>query len=454
MKNLETIIQSQRTYFNTQATKSIDFRIAMLKTLKQKIKALEQEIFDALEQDLHKSQFESYVAEVALVVTEINIHIKNLKLWSKPKAVPTPLMLLPSCSRVQPEPYGIVLIISPWNYPFQLTILPLVGAIAAGNCALLKTSPFAPATTRVIEKLITQTFTPEYVHCIEDSIDLEKLLSQKTDYIFFTGSSQSGKMVMRMAAEHLIPVTLELGGKSPCIVDEDADIKIAAKRIAYGKFSNAGQICVSPDYIVAHHNIKDKLITQLKVEIQKLYQTFPMQSLDYCRIIHEKHFARLVHFIKENSILFGGEYDESQKYIAPTLIDNPDKNSRLMQEEIFGPLLPVITFHHIQEVIRDLQQQEKPLALYYFSNNKKKIQQIVNETSSGGVCINDTLLHVANHYLPFGGVGNSGMGKYHGKYSFETFSHLKAIMQSPTWIDIPFKYPPYKNKLQWIKKLF
>ncbi len=441
----------QRAFFNDNKTKDIRFRISQLKKLKSVILKHEDAICQALYNDLHKSREEAYLTEIGIVLSEIDLHIKKLKKWSKPQRVRSPLALFPSSSRIIYEPLGVVLIIAPWNYPFQLLFNPLAGAISAGCCAVLKPSPDAPAIEKVMEAIIRETFAPTYVQLICGGIDTSNaLLAQRFDLIFFTGSPHVGKIVMEAATKYLTPVVLELGGKSPCIADADCNIAITAKRIAWGKFVNAGQTCIAPDYLFAHESIKDELIEKIREYIILFFGENPQQSEFFGRIIHERAFDRLSEHLKQGIITYGGITDKDDKYISPTVIDGIYPDFSIMKEEIFGPILPVMTFQDIREPIDYIKQHEKPLALYFFGT--QNAERVLNETSSGGACINDTLMHIVNHNLPFGGVGHSGTGKYHGKLSFTAFSNAKSIAKTPTWIDLPMKYPPYKF-FSWIKKL-
>ncbi|NDV47151.1 aldehyde dehydrogenase [Paludibacter sp. 221] len=441
---IERLLSSQRTFFATRETKSIDFRIKQLKKFKTAILKYETKIADALWKDLHKSPEEAYLTETSIVLGEINNHIKHLKQWSKTKKVSSPLSLFPSKSRIIYEPLGVALIIAPWNYPFQLLMNPLVGAISAGCCAMLKASPYAPNIAMVMEELVTEIFPPEYVCITQGHRDVnEILLEQRYDFIFFTGSPALGKVVMKAASEYLTPVVLELGGKSPCIVDKDADIKKAAKRIVWGKTINAGQTCIAPDYLYVHAGVKESLFAEIRLVLNEMFGDDPQQSKYFARIVDGKAMERLKGFMKHGDIVIGGKTDDKEKYIAPTVIDNVKPDFPVMQEEIFGPILPVMSFQDIEEVVRYVNTHEKPLAFYYFGKNKQA-KEILRKTTSGGACINDTLMHIANHKLPFGGVGNSGMGKYHGYDSFLAFSNRRAIVNTPTWIDLPVKYAPFK----------
>lgn len=441
-----------REFYKTGVTRDIDFRLKSLRKLRQLVVENEEQISKALWSDLHKSAYESYLTEIGVVVQEIDNHIRHLKRWAKPKRVPTPLFLIGSRSRIVYEPYGVVLIIAPWNYPFQLLLSPLIGAIAAGNCAVLKTSPYVPALSALLMKLIAAAFDPGHAVMLEGGQDVyEALLAERFDYIFFTGSPEGGRVVMKAASEHLTPVTLELGGKSPCIVDKGADIKISSRRIAWGKFLNAGQTCVAPDYLFVHVSQKAALLEQLKLRITEFYGADPGQSPDFPRIIHGGAVDRIEGLLKQGDIVAGGITDREKRYVAPTIIDHVTPAHPVMQQEIFGPVLPVMTFEKLEEAIHYINACEKPLALYYFGSSSRA-GEVIAQTSSGGVCVNDTILHIANHHLPFGGVGNSGIGRYHGHDSFLTFSNRRSVLYSPVRWDIPFKYPPYRA-LAFLKKV-
>ena len=451
---IENIHKAQKAFHASHQTKSLDFRIGMLKKLKAAVVQYEDRILEALWKDLHKSGQEAYLTEISILNQEIDFHIKNLKKWVKPQKVSNPVQLFPSTGKIYYEPLGVVLIIAPWNYPFQLTMNPLVGAIAAGCCAILKPSEFTGHIAAVMDEMIGATFDENYIALIQgDQRVGEHLLKLRFDKIFFTGSTQVGKIVMKAAAEHLTPVILELGGKSPGIVDEDADIDLAAKRIAWGKTINAGQTCIAPDYLLVHHSVKEELIKKIPVYLEEMHGKDIQKSEFYARIVHEKAYDGLVQLLEESqgNIRYSGNFNREELFLHPTIVDeiSPETDS-LMQKELFGPILPVITFTNITEAISFINSGEKPLALYYFGKNKQSAE-VIRKTSSGGVCINDTLMHVANHHLPFGGVGNAGFGSYHGKDSFLAFSHKRAVLNSPTWMDIPFRYAPFKH-FKFIKK--
>lgn len=452
--NYEELIKEQRAFFNNRTTGDISFRKQSLTALQKAIRKYEKELSEALRKDLGKAPFESYMTEIGFILSEIRHTLKHLDKWAAAKRCKTPLFLFGSTSHTRPEPYGIVLILSPWNYPVQLLLAPLVGAIAAGNCAILKPSPRTVHTNHILGKLISETFPPQYIAFLEtDNRQTDNLLKQHFDYIFYTGGVAFGKRIMMAAAKNLTPVTLELGGKSPCIVDNDAHIQIAARRIVWGKYLNCGQTCVAPDYIFVHREVKDKLITALQAEIERQYGKSPQESPDYPRIISQDHFYNLLLLLKQGHIVAGGKYDDKDLYIAPTVISGILPENRIMSEEIIGPILPLLDFDDIDNVIDYVNNQEKPLALYYFGQNKKKARYVLQNTSSGGACINDVVTHVANTHLPFGGVGSSGTGAYHGKYSFDTFSHTRSIVQSTTRFNIGMKFAPYDGKLKWLKKI-
>ena len=450
---IQDLIQSQRLFFTEHITREIPFRLCALDRLQEGIRKYEPELTEALRNDLGKSAFESYASEIGLILREIKSAKKHLAGWSKEKKCPTPLFMAGSKSFVHPEPYGVVLIIAPWNYPVQLTLSPLIGAIAAGNCAIVKPSPDAPCTSEVQTRLIDECFESEYIAVTAtDAHTTEMLLQERFDYIFYTGGVRFGKSVMEAAARHLTPVTLELGGKSPCIVDDDADLPVAARRIVWGKLLNCGQTCVAPDYLMVHSTIKDRLIDAIRKEIARQYGEDPRLSPDYPRIVNRRHIDRLLPLLKDGDIVCGGTADPDERYIAPTLIENVRPGSPLLTDEIFGPILPVIPFDDIDDCVEYINTHEKPLALYYFTRSKKRARYMIQHTSSGGVCINDTISHVVNSDLPFGGIGNSGIGQYHGRYSFETFSHPKSLVKTTTAFNIGLKFAPYAPKLRTLKK--
>jgi acyl-CoA reductase-like NAD-dependent aldehyde dehydrogenase len=451
----QLVLKNQKAYFQSGETKKIKFKQQMLDKLFDAIKKFEPQIKDALYKDLRKSEFESIASEISGALEEIAFIRKKVRKWSKARRVPVAMTNHPASGRIYPEPYGSVLIFSAWNYPFLLMITPLAGAIAAGNCAVLKPAEQAPATAKVITDIIETTFDPDYITIFHGGQETaEALLTEKFDYIFFTGSSCIGKKVMKAASEHLTPVTLELGGKSPCIVDFDAKLDLAAKRIVWGKFLNAGQTCVAPDYLFVHQNVKDKLMIKMREYIRKFYGDNPQESPNYPRIINEKHFERLSSLLEKGRLVCGGEKDSADKYIAPTIIDQILPEDPIMQDEIFGPILPVMEFETIFEVIEFINARQKPLAMYYFSKGRKDVDTILKRTSAGGMCINETVTHLINPCMPFGGVGNSGMGAYHGKYSFDTFTHYKPVMTKSNLIDFPVRYPPFSTlKMKMLKFL-
>lgn len=454
LQELEGIVANQRRFFQTGKTRDTEFRFRQLRKLKEVLENNETQIYDALRQDLGKSPMEAYNGELGILIVEINHTLKNLHSWMRPREVTTPLALLPSKGRIHHEPRGLVLIIAPWNYPVQLLLAPLIGAIAAGNCAILKPSELAPASSRIMAEIIKKTFPPDYIVTVEGGREAaETLLSLKFDYIFFTGSEKVGKIVAASAAKHLTPVTLELGGKSPCIVDMDAALDTSARRIAWGKYFNAGQSCVAPDYLLVERSVKNELIERMVHHIREFFGPDPILSPDYGRIINEQHFNRLEKSLKAGTIVTGGQTDREQRYIAPTIIDNVSMENEIMADEIFGPILPVLEYNTIDEAIVTVQKRPTPLSLYLFTENKNVQERILREIPFGGGCVNNTLVHFTNPELPFGGIGSSGMGTYHGEYSYRTFSHLKSIVKTPSWIDIKLRYPPYADKLKLIKKI-
>jgi aldehyde dehydrogenase (NAD+) len=447
-------IIDKKDFFYSGKTRPVEFRIHELKRLKNLIKSHEDEITEALYLDLHKSPFESYATEIGLVYEEINLHIRKLKRWTKKHYVSSPIAAFPSRSYIQYEPYGISLILAPWNYPFQLAMAPLAGAIAAGNCVVVKPSEISTNTAKLIEKMINSTFTKEFVEVVNgDASTSKELLQLDFDFIFFTGSTKVGKIVAQAAAEKLTPCILELGGKSPCIIDATANIKLAARRIIWGKCINAGQTCIAPDYLFVEASIKEKLVEEMQASITEMFGNEILKNNDFPRIINQANMDRLKKLMLSGKIISGGEIDEKNRFISPTLFDSVPFDSPLMQEEIFGPLLPVFTFTDISEVIRFISQRPKPLALYLFTTNHGIEHEVISNTSAGGVTINDTLMHFTNPNLPFGGVGNSGSGSYHGFASFEAFSHKKPVMKRSNLFDVPVRYAPFNNKLKLIKLL-
>ena len=466
IESINDIVSQQRDFFLTNETKSIDFRLKQLKKLKSAVEKYSDDIYDALWKDLHKCKEEAFLTEINIVLTEINDHMKNIKKWSKPKKVKTPLYLMPSKSRVMYEPFGVALIIAPWNYPFHLMFAPLVGAISSGCCAVMKPSPYSQNTSEVMQKIIDETFGKNYITMVQGHRDVNQaLLAQKFDFIFYTGSPDMGRIVMEAASKNLTPVVLELGGKSPCIVDKDCNIEFAARRIVWGKTINAGQTCVAPDYLMVHCDVKDELIKKMIYYVEKFYGENQQESECYCRIINDKAYQRLTSYLDEGTIIYGGNCDAEERYIQFTLLDLGQQSTdnrqqtisesesavSVMKDEIFGPILPVIEFDDINKVSEFIAKRPKPLALYYFGNNESS-ENILRATTSGGVCINDTILHVANDQLPFGGVGESGMGKYHSRESFFAFSNKRSVLKSSNRIDFAMKYPPY-DKMDLIKKM-
>jgi aldehyde dehydrogenase (NAD+) len=443
-----------RHHFDSGITLSYAFRKEQLKKLKQSIINHEQDIYDALYADLKKSPEECWVTENGLVISELNAAIKDLRSWMEPESIATNLLNLPSGSRVLKEPLGIVLIIGPWNYPFQLLINPLIGAIAAGNCVVLKPSEFAPASDAVMKKIIEEIFPKEYILYVQGdgaAVIPAMMNDFRFDHVFYTGSTAVGKIIYKMAAEKLVPVTLELGGKSPCIVESDADIKVAARRIVMTKFNNAGQMCVAPDYVLVHESKKDALVTAMQNTIKQFFGEKPEESYNYGKIINEKQFDRIINYLSQGTIVYGGRTDKSKLFIEPTILTNVPGNASVMKDEIFGPVLPIIGFTTADEARAIIDKNPNPLAFYVFTSSNKKEKAWLESVPSGGGCVNNASWHLTNHHLPFGGRGFSGMGNYHGKYSFETFSHKKAIMKTPTWFDPNIKYPPFKGRLKLFK---
>ncbi|MGB8193351.1 MAG: aldehyde dehydrogenase [Chitinophagaceae bacterium] len=451
-----TQLQAMRRFFDSGATRSYEFRKMQLQKLKASLEQYEQELHNALYSDLKKSPEESWVTETGFLASEINTSLKKLRQWMQPKRANTNLVNLPASSYVMTEPLGVVLIIGPWNYPLQLLFTPLAGAIAAGNCIVLKPSEFAPATAEVMGKIIHETFPPEYIlYATGDGAEVVPALMNnfRFDHVFYTGSTTVGRIIYKMAADKLVPVTLELGGKSPCVVESDANIKVAAKRITITKFSNAGQMCVAPDYVLVHASKKEVFLTAVKKAIQSFFGDDPSASYSYGKIINEKQFNRLKDYLKLGNIVHGGRYDAENLYIEPTIIDQPSLDSPLMQEEIFGPIVPVFSFNNPAEAKEIIMRNPNPLAFYVFTSDAAKEKTWLQDVQFGGGCVNNASWHLTNHNLPFGGRGNSGIGHYHGRHSFETFSHHKAIMKTPTWFDPAIKYPPFKGKLGLFKKI-
>ena len=443
-ERIPQIVAAQHTYYNNHDTRSIAFRLEMLRKLRDGIMRHEQSLTDALYADLHKSYEEAYLTEISIVLGEIDNFLKNLARWAAPSKRPTPLKLMPSKSCIVTEPLGTSLIIAPWNYPVQLLLNPLVGAIAAGCTAVLKPSPYVPNVSLAIERLIRECFSEEYVAVVQGHRDVNSaLLKERYDIIFFTGSPDLGRVVMQSAAKHLTPVVLELGGKSPVIVDRTTNIEVAAKRIAWGKSLNAGQTCIAPDYLLIHREVKEAFIEAFKRAIVELHGVDVQKSKHYVRMVSDKAFERVSGYLKDGTVRSGGRIDATDRYIEPTLLDNVAVDSAVMREEIFGPVLPMIEIESVEQAVAFINEREKPLALYVFAD-KRSAEYVIGHTSSGGACVNDVIMHIANEKMPFGGVGNSGMGRYHGRDSLYAFSHRRAIITTPTCIDLPFRYMPYK----------
>lgn len=451
---IEAIVNSQKEFFKTQKTKNIDYRKQLLKQLQSELIKQENNITKALYDDFKKPEFESVISETAIVLQDLKRTIKHIDKWAKPKRVFPSLLNFPSSDYLYSEPYGTVLIIAPWNYPYQLALAPLIGAVAAGNTVVLKPSELTPNTSALLSKIIKNIFPQEFVTVVEGGVDTStQLLNQVWDYIFFTGSVGVGKIVAKAAAPNLTPITLELGGKNPCVIDKTANIKLAAKRIVWGKFINAGQTCIAPDYILIDSTIKKKFYKVLEDEIISAYSKNPQQSADFARIINDKNFNRLAEMLVNENCVIGGEINNEDLYISPTIIDEPTLDSKVMEDEIFGPILPVISFKNLDDIDSIIRSYSKPLSLYVFSTNSAQAKQLIKQYSFGGGCINDTVIHFANHRLPFGGVGNSGISAYHGKHTFDIFSHKKGIVKKGNWLDIPLRYAPYKGKLKQLKSL-
>lgn len=444
IEELKSIIDAQRDYFASNVTLDRKFRKEQLKKLQQALLEWEKPLCDALWADLHKSAEEAIMTELSIVSGEIKNHLSHLRCWMKSRRVSTPLKMMPSCSRIVSEPLGCSLIMSPWNYPVQLLLNPLVGAISAGCTAILKPSPYVPNVSRVIEEMITATFDKRYVAVVQGNREVNKaLLDERFDMIFFTGSPELGRKVMVAAAKNITPVVLELGGKSPCVVDKDADIEVAARRIAWGKTLNAGQTCIAPDYLLIHRSREKEFVEAFRKALTRLHGNDIKASRHYVRLVTDKAFARVSGYLKDGKVVLGGSTDAKERYIEPTLLTGVSPDSSVMQEEIFGPVLPMIPFDDRKEAVDFIRKREKPLALYYFGKVKDG-KEFIRLTSAGGSCINDTIMHIANENIPFGGVGNSGMGHYHGKLSFEAFSHQRSVVTTTTLLDLPFRYMPYK----------
>ncbi len=443
---IKELVKKQQEYFLTGATLDISFRKNALKRLKNVILEKEEAIHAALRLDLGKSGFESYMCETGLVLSEITYMLKHIGRFAREKRVRTPLAQFSSRSYQKPSPYGVTLIMSPWNYPFLLSMEPLVDALSAGNTAILKPSAYSPHTSALMEKLIAQCFAPEYVALVTGGrAENTALLDTPFDYIFFTGSMAVGKEVMKKASVHLTPVTLELGGKSPCLVDKSANLKLTAKRLVFGKYLNCGQTCVAPDYVYCDASIKDQLLEEIKAQIKKQYGDFPLDNIDYGKIINEKHFHRILTLIDNQKVVFGGNSNPKTLQIEPTVMDQVTFEDPVMQEEIFGPVMPILTFESLEEAVAKIHSLPHPLALYYFSSDKSAIKRVTASCGFGGGCINDTIIHLATSEMPFGGFGASGMGSYHGKDGFDTFTHYKSIVDKKTWLDLPMRYQPYTD---------
>lgn len=442
IERIKEIRGRQERFFRSGVTLDVKWRLERLKAFEAAVRKWEKPLCEALWTDLHKSYEEAYLTEVSILLGEIRSHIHNIRKWSRPQRKPTPLKMFPSSSRIISEPLGTALIISPWNYPVQLLLTPLVGAISSGCTAVLKPSPYVPNVSKVTRQMIEDTFSDEYVAVVQGNREVNSaLLEERWDLIFFTGSPALGRIVMGAAAKNLTPVVLELGGKSPCIVDKDADIKVAAKRIAWGKSLNAGQTCIAPDYLMIHEEIKDEFLKELETSFKELLGADASTTGHFVRIVNDKAFDRLEGYLKDGRITFGGHTDRDDRYFEPTVLDGVSPDAPVMREEIFGPIFPVQTFKDIDEVISFVTSREKPLALYYFGSRG---DYVLRHTSSGGACINDTIMHIANENIPFGGVGNSGLGSYHFKRSFDAFTHYRAVVTTLTWLDLPFRYMPYK----------
>ncbi|MDI0264996.1 aldehyde dehydrogenase [Clostridioides difficile] len=450
--DINKLVMLQRQYYNTGKTRDISFRLEKLKRLKSVVLENEEKILLALKKDLNKSNFEGFMTEVGMFYSELDFAIKNIRKWGKTKRVKSSMVNFPSVSKIIPQPYGVTLIMSPWNYPFQLALIPLVWSVAAGNCVILKTSEYSVSTSGIVKEIIEKIFSKEYVAVVQGGQEeSEKLLLERFDYIFFTGSTNVGKIVMKSASEYLTPTTLELGGKSPCIILKDADIDLTAKRLTWGKLINAGQTCVAPDYVLVHEDRKDELIEKIKYYIIKYFGDNPCNNEQFPKIINERHFNRIVSLIDIDKVVYGGDYNNEKLKIEPTIVNDVTWDDNIMKEEIFGPIFPILTYKDLDEVVQEIIQRPNPLALYIFTKNKKLENKILEMIPAGGCCINDTITHIATNYLPFGGVGESGMGSYHGKAGFDTFTHYKSVLKKLK-LDIPIRYAPYNDKLIKILK--
>ncbi|WP_396953931.1 aldehyde dehydrogenase [Neobacillus niacini] len=452
LDNYSYLVENQKAFFKTGKPKELAFRLEALKKLKSAIQANEKKLMNALKSDLNKSDFDAYTAEIGFVLAELSFTMKHLLSWVKPQKVKTPVTHIGSASYIYSEPYGVSLIIAPWNYPFQLAIAPLIGAIAAGNTAVIKPSELTPNTSALLAELIKGLYPEKYIAVVEGAVETSQaLLKEKFDYIFFTGSVPVGRVIMEAAAKNLTPVTLELGGKSPCIVHHDANIKLAAKRIAWGKFTNAGQTCIAPDYLYLHKGIKEEFLSLFKDAIKELYGAEPLNNPNYTHIVSERHFNRLQSFLNNGEVYCGGKTDAQTLAIEPTVLTGITWSDPIMEDEIFGPILPVMEYESLDEVLKGIHNHPKPLALYIFSEHNEVQQEVLGNVSFGGGCVNDTVYHFVSPHLPFGGVGPSGIGSYHGKGSFDTFSHKKSVLKQTTLFDLPFRYPNVKNGLKIIK---
>ena len=451
-ERITAIRAAQKAYFRSGATLGERFRRTMLRRLDQALGQWERRLCDALWEDLHKSPEEAVLTELSIVRGEVRNHLRHLGRWMRPERRPTPLKLQPSTSRILSEPLGTALIIAPWNYPVQLLLNPLVGAISAGCTAVLKPSPYTPHVSATLHAMIAEIYDEEYIAVVEGHREVNTLLlGERWDLIFFTGSPELGRVVMESAARHLTPVVLELGGKSPCIVDRGADIPVAARRIAWGKCLNAGQTCIAPDYLLIREELAEEFIDAFRDAVRRLLGDDPRQSRHYARLVNDRAFDRVASYLGQGTVRVGGESDRAERYIEPTLLTKVDPAAPVMREEIFGPVLPMIPFREQSEIVDFITAREKPLALYYFGPEKQG-REILAHTSSGGACLNDTIMHIVSEALPFGGVGNSGMGRYHGRESFDAFSHRRAVLETPTWIDLPFRYMPYRM-FRWVRHI-
>ncbi|MDQ0417749.1 aldehyde dehydrogenase (NAD+) [Croceifilum oryzae] len=451
----QELLEAQRKYYHSGITRTLSFRLEMLERLRVAVKQSESQLFTALQQDLGKNEYEAYLMEIGMVYKEISFAKKHLKSWMKPVRVANPISLFGAKSKIYSEPFGVSLIIAPWNYPVQLLLNPLIGSIGAGNCSILKPSEYTPHVSQVLSQLIDGIFPTEYIAVVEGDVEVSQaLLELPFDHIFFTGSTSVGKVVMKAAAEHLTPVVLELGGKSPVIVEKDANLDLAARRIVWGKFSNSGQTCVAPDYLLVHEEVKSELIQLIQKHISIVYGNDPLTADNFGSIVSKRHFERLRDFLRDGEAVVGGQVDEDKLRISPTVLDQVSWDSPIMEDEIFGPILPVFSYQSLSECIKRIQQYAKPLALYLFTENKEKVETILQNVSFGGGCVNDTVVHLSNIHLPFGGVQHSGQGAYHGKFSFDAFSHQKGIVHQTTLFDPSIRYPLKENKISLLRWLF